>query len=84
VAHLKSAIKRAARAGELAKQNKAYKSKVKRAIKDTLENITVENVRSATSVIDKAGARGVMHKNAARRQKSRIARRANAAQAPKS
>ncbi len=84
MAHLKSSIKKAARAEDLEKQNKGYKSKVKRVIKDTLENLTAENVRSATSVIDKAGAKRIIHKNAARRQKSRIARRANAATAPKS
>ncbi|BBB92767.1 MAG TPA: 30S ribosomal protein S20 [Methylomusa anaerophila] len=33
----------------------------------------------ATSVIDKAAAKGVIHKNAAARKKSRLARKANAA-----
>lgn len=84
MAHLKSAIKKAARAEDLEKQNKAYKSKVKRVIKDTLEHLTAESVKNATSVIDKASAKRIIHKNTARRQKSRIARRANAAAAPKS
>ncbi len=84
MAHLKSAIKKAARAEDLEKKNKAHKSKVKRVIKDTLQNLTAENVRSATSVIDKMSAKRIIHKNAARRQKSRIARRANVATTPKS
>jgi small subunit ribosomal protein S20 len=83
VAHLKSAIKKAGRSEELAKRNKAYKSKVKRAIKDALESLTAESTKSAISVIDKAGTKGFIHKNAARRQKSRIARKTNAAQAAK-
>lgn len=35
---------------------------------------------NAASIIDKAAARGVIHKNAAARKKSRLARKANAAQ----
>ena len=35
---------------------------------------------SAASVIDKAAAKGVIHKNAAARKKSRLARKANVAQ----
>ncbi|HWR08260.1 MULTISPECIES: 30S ribosomal protein S20 [Sporomusa] len=35
---------------------------------------------NAASVIDKAAAKGVIHKNAAARKKSRLARRANATQ----
>jgi small subunit ribosomal protein S20 len=83
VAHLKSAIKKAERSEELAKKNKSDRSKVKKAVKDALLGPTAESARSATSVIDKAGAKGVIHKNAARRQKSRVARRVNAAQAAK-
>lgn len=36
---------------------------------------------TAASVIDKAAAKGVIHKNAAARRKSRLARKANAIQA---
>ena len=35
---------------------------------------------TAASVIDKAAAKGVIHKNAAARKKSRLARKANATQ----
>ncbi|MBP2637929.1 MAG: rpsT [Firmicutes bacterium] len=35
---------------------------------------------NAASIIDKAAARGVIHKNAAARKKSRLARKANATQ----
>lgn len=35
---------------------------------------------NAASVIDKAAAKGVIHKNAAARKKSRLARKANAVQ----
>ena len=35
---------------------------------------------NAASIIDKAAARGVIHKNAAARKKSRLARKANVAQ----
>jgi small subunit ribosomal protein S20 len=41
----------------------------------------VEAATRATSCIDKAAAKGIVHKNKAARRKSRLARKVNAAQA---
>jgi small subunit ribosomal protein S20 len=56
-------------------------SKKARAAADTgaAPEILAESVRKACSVIDKTAERGIIHKNAAARRKSRIMRRANKA-----
>ncbi|MDR3565219.1 MAG: 30S ribosomal protein S20 [Negativicutes bacterium] len=66
-------------------QNFATRSAVKtatRKVVDTVQAGKAEEAKTlltkATSVIDKAVAKGVVHKNAAARKKSRLARKANA------
>ncbi len=65
--------------------NASIRSSVKTATRKTLENIDdskPEEAKSllikATSAIDKAVSKGVIHKNAAARKKSRLARKVNA------
>lgn len=79
MAHLKSAMKKAEKSLENNERNKATKSKMRSTIKRTLASLTAENVRLSSSVIDKAASKGVIHKNARNRYKSRIAKKALAA-----
>lgn len=78
MAHIKSAIKKAQKAAENRMRNKAVKSELRTIIKRTLANLTAENLQLASSKIDKAAAKGVIHKNTASRYKSRLAKKVNA------
>jgi small subunit ribosomal protein S20 len=80
VAHIKSAIKKAEKAAESKERNRAVKSKLRSQMKKTLQSLTPESIGKAASVIDKAAAKGVIHKNAANRYKSRIGKKANSSQ----
>jgi small subunit ribosomal protein S20 len=81
VANIKSQIKRN-RTNELDRQrNKAVRSQLKtkvkaaeKAVGDDAEAALVA-ATAAVSVIDRAATKGVIHKNAAARKKSRLARR---------
>ncbi len=67
-------------------KNFATRSTVKTFIRKTSEAVKAGNVddakallTKAESIIDKAASKGVIHKNAAARKKSRLARKLNAA-----
>lgn len=75
MAHIKSAMKKAEKAAENRSRNKAVKSLLRGVIKKTEASLTAENLGTAASVIDKAAAKGVIHKNAAARYKSRLAKK---------
>ncbi|QEH34007.1 30S ribosomal protein S20 [Aquisphaera giovannonii] len=63
---------------------KVIKTSMKKAVTSVTEGdaAAVEvNVRAAMAKIDKAGARGVLHKNTAARRKSKLARSVAAAKA---
>jgi small subunit ribosomal protein S20 len=90
VANIKSQIKRN-RTNELARlRNKAAKSEVKTRIKTAIASARVdsetaaEDLRSAIKRLDKAAARGIIHKNQASNRKSRLVRRINALSATES
>jgi small subunit ribosomal protein S20 len=83
VANIKSQIKRN-RTNEIARvRNKAAKSEVKTRIKtavtaaQTGSETAVEDLRMAVKRLDKAAARGIIHKNQASNRKSRLVRRIN-------
>jgi len=84
----KSAFKRMRKAKEQELRNKAAKSGAKTAVKKALATIGTGQpdpaaLAQATSALDKAASKGALHKNAAARRKSRLARAANkAATAP--
>lgn len=66
-------------------QNFAVKSSVKTAARKVADTVTAGKadeakalLTKASSVIDKAVAKGVIHKNAAARKKSRLAKKINA------
>ena len=81
--NIKSQKKRVITSEKAAARNKAVKSNLKTALKKAQAEIAsgVENkaavVSSASSAIDRAAAKGVLHKNTAARRKASIARAAN-------
>ncbi len=76
-----SVLKRVRQSRRANKRNRHYKSFMKSAIKDALsatnENAT-EKCKDAVSAIDKVQSRGIIHKNAANRLKSKVMKFANA------
>jgi small subunit ribosomal protein S20 len=86
VANIKSQIKRNRQNEARRVRNKAVRSEVRTRSKAALEaaeqgaDDVAEAAGLAAKRIDKAAAKGVIHKNAAARRKSRLAKRVNAAQ----
>jgi small subunit ribosomal protein S20 len=68
-------------------RNQSVRSAIKTFVKKTKTAITNGEEQAATflqettSLVDKAAKRGIIHKNAAARRKSRLTRRLNAAKA---
>lgn len=78
MANTKSAKKRILVSRKKAMCNKMIKSRTKTAVKKALQSMETSSKDAgfinAVSLIDKAAAKGVMHKNTAARKKSRLAR----------
>jgi small subunit ribosomal protein S20 len=84
VAKSKTPAKRARKAEENRLRNKAYKSRLKTAIKKYESALQEENQENAknnllevTSLIDKSVNKGVLHKNTAARRKSSLVKKLN-------
>ena len=84
MANIKSQIKRN-RTNEAARlRNKSAKSEIKTRVKRAVAAAAVgaetsaDDLRMAMKRLDKAAARGIIHKNQASNRKSRLARRVNA------
>lgn len=84
MANIKSAIKRIKVTQAKTLRNRMVKSSVKTFIKKFEENIAAGNLEEAkrlyprvSRVIDKAAAKGVLHKNTASRKKSKLAIKLN-------
>lgn len=84
MANIKSQIKRN-RTNEKARlRNKAARSEVKTRVKTAVTSATTgaetaaEDLRQAVKRLDKAAARGIIHKNQASNRKARLVRRINA------
>ena len=84
--NIKSAIKRVKGSETKNLQNRIVKTKVKTAVKK-FESEVAENPANAatmygvtTSAIDKAAAKGILHKNTASRKKARLAKQMAKAQ----
>jgi len=85
VANIKSQKKRNIQNAKRAERNKAVRSELKTRVKtvertaaageDTTASVTVAQQR-----LDKAASKGIIHKNQAARRKSRLMRKASAAQ----
>ena len=72
--NIKSAIKRVSVIEHKTMRNKMVKSATKTALKKFNTNATAEMLSSASAAVDKAAAKGVISKNAANREKARMAR----------
>lgn len=78
--NIKSAIKRVKVSEKKNLRNRMIKTGVKTAVKkfqvELASNPNAANVQlsATTSAIDKAAAKGILHKNAANRKKARLAR----------
>lgn len=84
MANIKSAEKRAKKALKQNLRNKAVKSKVKTAIKKFETAVATANpeeakttLHTAIKAIDKAGAKGILHKNNVANKKSRLTKMFN-------
>ncbi len=83
MANIKSQKKRIKTNEKRRERNKAVKSELKTRVKTANAAIGTEGgdaaVRLAIKRLDMAAAKGMLHKNAAARRKSRLMKRANAA-----
>ena len=84
MANHKSAIKRARQNEVKRLRNKSYKTTAKNAIKEVRKAVVGNSVEQASesftntvSALQKAVSKGVIHKNKAARQVSRLARQVN-------
>ncbi|HET9689743.1 MAG TPA: 30S ribosomal protein S20 [Acidimicrobiales bacterium] len=88
MANIKSQIKRNRTNERRRLRNKAAKSEVKTRIKTAVTSAesgaetAVDDLRLAVKRLDKAAARGIIHKNQASNRKGRLMRRINALSAP--
>ena len=77
MAHSKQALKRI-RTNEKSRQaNKSTRSGMRTAVKKAANTTQPEDLAKAMKKLDKAAKKGVIHRNAAARKKSRLARAAN-------
>ncbi|MBR5230699.1 MAG: 30S ribosomal protein S20 [Clostridia bacterium] len=72
--NIKSAMKRVKVSEKKNLRNRMVKSGVKTAVRKFNEQETAEQYAATTSAIDKAVAKGIIHKNAANRKKARLAK----------
>ena len=81
MAHHKSAIKRIKTNEKARERNIHYKSMMKSALKAVFETsdkeVVVAKARSAISILDKLAIKGIIHRNKAANQKSRVAKYVN-------
>ena len=83
----KSAIRSARKSRVRALRNQSVRSAIKTFVKKTKAAITGGEEQAPTflqetaSLVDKAAKRGIIHKNAAARRKSRLTKQMNAAKA---
>lgn len=82
IANIKSAEKRARIAEKARLRNKAYKTAMKTRIKNLEKSVAEEDMekaeiayKEASSYLDKLVSKGIIHKNAAARKKSRLNKR---------
>ena len=87
MANIKSAKKRVLTSRVRQERNKAVKSSVKTAIKkveaavrEADKDAAAKELLNATSIIDKAAKKGVLHKNNTSRKVARLAKLVNSAQ----
>ncbi len=83
MANIKSQKKRILTNAKRAERNKAVRSELKTRMKNAVTSASTDGgddaMRLAVKRLDKAAAKGVIHKNQAARRKSRMMKRLNAA-----
>ncbi len=72
---IKSAKKRMRQTKARTEHNRAQRSAVRTAVKKARTEPTKESVASAIVALDKAARKGIVHRNAAARKKSRLVKR---------
>jgi len=70
----KSAIKKLRKDRKRTARNALFKKQVKQAVKNAKRQKTVDLVKEAISLIDKAAKKNIFHKNKAARLKSKLSR----------
>jgi small subunit ribosomal protein S20 len=75
VPKIKSAKKRMRQALSRTLRNRPQRSAIRTAVKKAREEPTAENVKAATSALDRGARKKLIHPNAAARKKSRLAKR---------
>ena len=87
MANLRSALRDIKKSRKRAARNQSVKSAIKTFMKKSRTSITGGDeamaavVSDTTAILDKAAKRNIIHKNAANRRKSRLAKLLNAAKA---
>ena len=77
--NIASAKKNMRKSRAAAVRNRAQRSALRTALKKArAEGASPENVTTAVSLLDRAARKGLVHRNAAARQKSRLAKKATA------
>ena len=82
MANIKGQIKRNRQNEKRRLRNKGIRSEINSRVKTTLknaesDNATSEDLQETVKKIDKAVAKGIMHKNTAARKKSRLSKKLN-------
>ncbi len=72
---IKSAKKRMRQAKARTEHNRTQRSAVRTAVKKARATTTKESVAAAIVALDKAAHKGIVHRNAAARKKSRLMKR---------
>jgi small subunit ribosomal protein S20 len=75
VPKIRSAKKKMRQSRAHALANRARRSAIKTAVKKARQEPTAESVRAAASALDRGARKGLIHRNAAARRKSRLAKR---------
>ncbi|HRE41268.1 MAG TPA: 30S ribosomal protein S20 [Ignavibacteria bacterium] len=77
----KSAQKRARQTVKRTERNKKYKALLKRAVKNVVESKdkakATEEMKLTTKLLDRAASKGIIHKNKAANQKSKLTKKVN-------
>ena len=76
--NIKSAKKRVLVSATKQARNKADKTALKTILKKVDADTNADNVKVAVKAVDKAAAKGIIHKNSAARKKSQLAKKLNA------
>lgn len=72
MANIKSAEKRIRTSAKRRERNRAVKSKLRKAVRAERKSTSKDSLVATVSLVDRAVTKGVIHRNAAARYKSRL------------